>query len=101
MRTKTSTKISTVTNPLSDNGQASEVVQNVEAKSKKMKRYNLIIQEDVFNQLQLLADENDTTVLDLMRRFIKLGLIAMNLQKTDNDGLVLRQNGKEREIVLI
>jgi hypothetical protein len=66
-----------------------------------IKRYNLSLPEDVFNEIQQIADEQHTTMLEILRRFIKLGLIAYELEKREDAALIIREGDKEREIVLI
>lgn len=66
-----------------------------------VKRYNLALPEEVFEEIQLIADENHTTMLEILRRFIKLGLIAYELEKNEDSALIIREGEKEREIVLI
>lgn len=68
---------------------------------KKNKRYNLVLPEELFDQIQAIADERGTTVLEILRRFIKLGLIAAEVEKELDSALIIRQGTKEREIVLI
>lgn len=66
-----------------------------------MKRYNLVVPEDLFNELQQLAEARGTTVADLLRRFIKLGLIALQVDQDPNSALIIREGGTEREILLL
>ena len=66
-----------------------------------IKRYNLALPEEVFNAVQQIADEQHTTMLEILRRFIKLGLIAYELEKREDAALIIREGDKEREIVLI
>lgn len=67
----------------------------------KMKRYNLVMAEDLFNQLEAVAETRQTTVVDLLRRFIKLGLIAVQAEETEGSQLIIRQGEHERELILI
>ncbi len=65
------------------------------------KRYNLAIPEDLFNEVEKLANERQTTVVDLLRRFIKLGLIAASIENTPKAGLFIHEDGTQREIILV
>lgn len=66
-----------------------------------VKRYNLAIPEELFDQVQALADRDQTTVLEVLRRFIKLGLLATEVQQRRDAALIIREGEKEREILLL
>ena len=66
-----------------------------------VKRYSLVLPEDLFTALQTLADQRQTTVVDLIRRFIKLGLIAAKVEDTPGVALLIREGETEREIILL
>ena len=70
-------------------------------RTKGLKRYTLTLPEDLFDEIHDLAERRQTTVVDLLRRFIKLGLIAANVDETDNAALIIREGDSEREIVFI
>lgn len=70
-------------------------------KNGAMKRYNLVLPEDLFQEVQHLADERQTSVVDLLRRFIKLGLLAANLENDQDSALLIRQGEETRQIVLL
>jgi hypothetical protein len=73
----------------------------VASNSGKLKRYNLGLPEDLYEELRRVADERQTTVLALLRSFIKLGLLAIELENTPDATLLIREDGKEREIMLL
>jgi hypothetical protein len=66
-----------------------------------IKRYNLALPEELFNELQELAERKQTSVVDILRRSIKLGLLAASLEETPDSAIIIRRGGVEREIVLI
>ena len=66
-----------------------------------LKRYSLVLPEDLFTALQELADQRQTTVVDLIRRFIKLGLIAAKIEDTPGAALIIREGDTERQIILL
>ena len=66
-----------------------------------LKRYSLVLPEDLFTALQQLADQRQTTVVDLIRRFIKLGLIAAKIEDTPGAALIIREGDTEREVILL
>ncbi len=65
------------------------------------RRYNLVLPEDLFNEVQRLADTQHTTVVELLRRFVKLGLLAIQLQNSPDAALIIREGEREREILLV
>lgn len=40
------------------------------------KRYNLALPQDMFDALQAEADTRSTSIVELLRQFIRLGLLA-------------------------
>lgn len=67
----------------------------------KVKRYNLVLPNSLFDEVQALADDENTSVLELLKRFIKIGLIVTKLSQSSNASLVLREGDRERELVLL
>jgi ATP-dependent Clp protease ATP-binding subunit ClpA len=65
------------------------------------RRYSLVLSEDLFTQVERLADEEGTTVVELLRRFTKLGLLATDIQRTPGATLLIRDAAGERQIVLL
>jgi hypothetical protein len=70
-------------------------------REKTSKRYSLVLPESLFNEVQELSEREQTTVVEVMRRFIKLGLLATRIQETPNASIVIREGGREREILLL
>jgi hypothetical protein len=68
-------------------------------KSDGLKRYNLALPETLFDELQKLAERRHTTVVELLRRFIKLGLLAIELEETPDAALLIREGDTEREVL--
>ena len=68
---------------------------------KKVKRYNLAIPEELFNQVQEVADNQHTTVVEILRKFIKLGLLAVQVGDNPDQSLLIREGDKERQIILL
>lgn len=68
---------------------------------KRVKRYSLVLPEAVFDEIQRVADEQQTTVVEIIRKFIKLGLIATEIEKDSSAALIIREGDKEKEILLI
>ncbi len=70
-------------------------------RERSLKRYNLALPEDLYAEVQALADRQHTTVVELLRRFIKLGLLATAVQERHDAALIIREGEKEREILLL
>ncbi len=57
------------------------------------KRYSLVLPEDLFNKIKEIADNRQTTVVDIIRKFMTLGLIATQ----DDVTLFIKREGEEKE----
>ena len=67
-----------------------------------IKRYNLQLPMALFDKVQKLADNRETTVVEEIRKAVTLWLIiATNIAQNPNIALVLRDNDKERELMLL
>lgn len=64
------------------------------------KRYNLVLPEDLFVAVQQMAREKDTTVVDLIRKFLRLGLVIADTEKSDLATIYVREGDQERQIHL-
>lgn len=67
-------------------------------KPNKYKRYNLAIPESLYREVQSLAKDRSTTSTELIRKYIKLGLVVT---QNPNAVLILREGETERELVMI
>jgi ATP-dependent Clp protease ATP-binding subunit ClpA len=70
-------------------------------RDKGLKRYNLVLPEDLYQQVQALAERDNTTVVEVLRRFIKLGLLATRVSEAPDSALIIREGGREREILML
>ncbi len=66
-----------------------------------MKRYTLVLPKELFDEVQRVADARHTTVVDMLRRFIKLGLLSVQLEEAPDAALLIREGESEREILLL
>ena len=66
---------------------------------KTLKRYNLAVPETLYTELQKAAETRHTSVVELLRRFIKLGLLALDVERTPGSALFIREGDHEREIL--
>jgi hypothetical protein len=57
------------------------------------RRYNLVLPEALYDELQNAAEQNHTSAVELVRRFIKLGLLALELQDKPDAGIYIREPG--------
>ncbi len=80
---------------------ASNGSTNTQTTKGEVKRYNLGLPEDLFNQIQGLADKKHTSVLEILKRFIKLGLLAAKLEDNPDTTLIIREGNTEREIIFL
>jgi hypothetical protein len=64
-------------------------------------RYNLTLRTDTYAELQEIAADKGITFVELMRKFIKLGLIVVALEDEPNSRLIIRNDHIEKEIILI
>jgi ATP-dependent Clp protease ATP-binding subunit ClpA len=78
-----------------------QFVSQLVERDRGLKRYNLVLPEDLFQQVQELADREHTTVVEVLRRFIKLGLLATRVSDTPGSALVIREGEREREILML
>jgi ATP-dependent Clp protease ATP-binding subunit ClpC len=75
-------------------GEAGEVESRV-------RRYNLVLPDELYEELQQLADRQHTTVVEILRRFVKLGLLATKISESPGSALIIREGDREREILLL
>lgn len=71
------------------------------AESTATKRYNLVLPQALYQQLQEVADERHTTVLELIKRFIRLGLLAVQAENDPNLDFIVRENGVEKQLLVL
>lgn len=65
------------------------------------KRYNLVLPEELYQEVQTLADNRHTTVVELLRRFVKLGLLVAKAEESPDMAFILREGDRERELLLL
>lgn len=75
--------------------------EKLKTKSPEMKRYNLSIPETLFDQVKELADREGTSVLDVFRKFIKLGLFIEKVKDNPETSFILREGEKETFVEII
>jgi hypothetical protein len=63
-----------------------------------LKRYNLVLPAELYAEVEQLAKREHTSVLEILRRCIRLGLFV---SKAKNATLIVSENGRERTIIFI
>lgn len=71
------------------------------ASGKQTKRLNLVLPGQLYDTLQEVADERHTSLQDLIRRFLKLGLLAHEVEGTPGSEFLIREGDVERRILLL
>ncbi len=64
-------------------------------------RYNLTLEVRLYAELQEIAASKGITFVELMRKYIKLGLIVSALEDKPGSQLIIRTGDTEKEIILI
>ena len=83
------------------NGQRSPAPSPRAKRAMATKRYVAVLPEGLFLELQALADERGVSVLELLRQFIRLGLFVAKVEATPGAMVVVREDGQERQLVLL
>jgi DNA-binding PadR family transcriptional regulator len=65
------------------------------------KRFNLVLPEELVDEVQTIADRHHTTVLEILRRFVKLGLLVAKAEESPDKEFLLREGGKEQRLLLL
>jgi hypothetical protein len=65
------------------------------------KRYNLVLPDELYQEVQAIAERRHTTVVELLRRFVKLGLLVAKAEESPDMAFILREGDKERELLLL
>jgi hypothetical protein len=77
------------------------LMKDVAVHTRNTKRYNVVLPAELFDQLQEVADQKHTTVLELIRRFIKLGLLAVRAETTPDLDFLVREHGVESRVMIL
>lgn len=67
-------------------------------KSNNLKRYSLVIPNTLYQQVKHEASKNGTTVIELFRKLIKIGLMALQIQDDPNRALIIQEGDTEKQI---
>ncbi len=69
-------------------------------RSNELKRYNLVLPTELYNDIKQAADKENTTVVDLLRKFIKIGLLVLETQEEPGSALIIREGDTEQQILI-
>jgi hypothetical protein len=69
--------------------------------SKGTKRYNLVLPEVIYQEVEKIAENRGATVVEILRKFIKLGLLAAKIEETNGSALLILEGDTTREIILL
>lgn len=75
-------------------------MKKLQIKDDEKKRFNLNIPEDLFFQLEHIAKKNSVTTTELIRSFIKLGLIYCNVKDQNGKMFIEEASGDRRELII-
>jgi hypothetical protein len=67
----------------------------------ELKRYNLALPDEMYAELEKVAHKRHTSVVEILRRYIKLGLLVETLDERPDAELLIREGMRERQIVLL
>lgn len=73
----------------------------VVTRSKDTRRCNLVLPGELLTELQEVADQKHTTVVELIRKFVKLGLLAVQAESTPGMEFLIRENGVEQRVLIL
>jgi len=62
------------------------------------KRYNLGLSQEQFDEVNKTAKDCNLSTADFIRRSLKLGCFAAEIEKTPGASLIARRNGKDKKI---
>ena len=70
------------------------------AKINKVKQYDFILPDSLFGEVQAMANDEHISLLEMLKRFIKIGLVVTKLYQSPGARLIIREGNKERELLL-
>jgi len=64
-------------------------------------RYNLVLPKDVYEAVKAVARDRNTSVLEVFKQFIRIGLMVVAIDKSPDKHLIIREGEQEREIIIL
>jgi hypothetical protein len=65
------------------------------------KRYNLALPIDLYEEVDRLAKKERLSVVEILRRALKLLLLVMSVQDKPGSAVILREGDRERELIVL
>ncbi len=65
------------------------------------KRFQIFVPQELEKEMESISVRKGTTIPDLIRKFIKLGLLVDKIESTPEATLLVRERDKERELILL
>jgi hypothetical protein len=84
-----------------DEGVSSERGDQIVKGSTGMRRYNLVVPEELFGKVEDIAEQKQMTVVEVLRRFIRLGLLLVEAENTPGTEFIIREGDTERKLIFV
>lgn len=78
-----------------------DVKDKTKAPTTQKHRFNLVIPDPIYKELYQIASQEDVPVTEVIRKFIKVGLIAYDAQQDPEKKLIIRERDTDIELLLI
>jgi hypothetical protein len=69
--------------------------------SAKTKRYTLTLLESTLDEVDGIAADEGVTTVNILRRFVRLGLLVTKAQRTSGASLIIREDGQDKHILIV
>lgn len=81
---------------------AVEILEADTTREPRLRRYQLTLPNHLFEGVEWIARRENVTLLEVLRCFVKLGLIVDEISERPDASLTIRESyGSEREVLLI
>ncbi|MDQ3701090.1 MAG: hypothetical protein M3442_09250 [Chloroflexota bacterium] len=81
--------------------EATESIAKWRERRRQGRRYSLVLPDDLFAEVERLAERQQSSVVELLRRFTRLGLLVTQLQDRPDAALIIREGATERQLLLL
>jgi predicted nucleic-acid-binding protein len=62
------------------------------------KRYNLVIPETLYSAIDHIAEEQDSSFVEVVKSFLRFALALYQVQKSENAKILIEVEGRQKEI---
>ena len=69
--------------------------------AKDVKRYSLVLPGPLFEEVQKVADERQTSVVEIIKKFLRLGLLVADAEKSPDTAFIIRKGDEEQRLLLV